>query len=250
MMEAMNGTWTQHEVAKHRVEVYHLAEGQPPRFVILYLHSGGLESLAEHPTFTQAFDELHLACVCPQGGLTWWADRLCAEFDTVLTPERWLLEHVIPFVTEQFGGAPPTLGLLGVSMGGQAALRLAFKYPKQFPVVAAISPSIEFHNWYGLGYALDEMYDSKEQARQDTALLHVQPAHYPSHIWFRVDPTDRDWWRGCDRLHEKLSALGIPHQCDLTTQAGGHSWTYFNSVAPEAIRFLYAGLAELARRLL
>lgn len=244
----MHGTWSAHEVAGHRADVYRPAA--TPRFAVLYLHSGELESLQGRAAFTRHFDEERLACVCPQGGLSWWADRVCDEFDARLTPERWLLDHVVPFISATLGFAPPSVGLLGVSMGGQAALRLAFKHPKAFPVVAAISASIEYHNWYGLGYALDRMYDSKEQARQDTAPLHINPHDYPPHVWFRVDPTDREWWRGNDRLHEKLAALGVAHDCDLQTRAGGHSWAYFDAVAGDAIRFVAGRLAERARRLL
>ena len=56
--------------------------------------------------------------------------------------------------------------------------------------------------------------------------------------------------RGNDRLHEKLSALGIPHTCDLTTRAGGHTWGYFNAMAGRALRFCHAGLEQESRRLL
>jgi S-formylglutathione hydrolase len=135
-------------------------------------------------------------------------------------------------------------------MGGQGALRLAFKHPRLFPVVAAISSAIEYHECYGQGTPLDEMYDSKEQCRQDTAILHVHPSHYPPHIFFCIDPTDTAWFRGNDRLQEKLAALGVPHEVDLTTRAGGHSWDYFNHTAGRAVRFVNAGLEQEGRRLL
>jgi S-formylglutathione hydrolase len=93
------------------------------------------------------------------------------------------------------------------------------------------------------------MYDSKEQCRQDTAPMHVDPAHYPPHLFFAVDPDD-DWLRGNERLHEKLAALGVPHTVDLDTRAGGHSWAYFNHLAGRALRFLVAGLEQESRRLL
>ena len=135
-------------------------------------------------------------------------------------------------------------------MGGQGALRLAFKHPETFPVVAAVASALDYHELYGRGTPLDEMYDSKEQCRQDTALMHVPPFHPPPHIFFGIDPDDTAWYRGNDRLHEKLSALGIPHTVDLTTQAGGHSWAYFNHQAEPAVRFLHAGLEQESRRLL
>jgi S-formylglutathione hydrolase len=141
------------------------------------------------------------------------------------------------------------VGLLGVSMGGQGALRLAFKHPELFPVVAAVAPAIEYHELYGQGHPLDEMYDSKEQCRQDTAPMHVHPARHPPHVFFCADPED-PWSRGGDRLHEKLSALGVAHEADLTTRAGGHSWAYFDHMAGRAVRFVHAGLGQEGRRLL
>jgi S-formylglutathione hydrolase len=135
-------------------------------------------------------------------------------------------------------------------MGGQGALRLAFKHPHLFPVAAGIASALDYHERYGEGLALDAMYDSKEQCRQDTALMHVPPSNYPPHLFFCIDPDDRAWLRGNDRLHEKLSALGIPHTCDLTTRAGGHSWDYFNAMADRAVRFAVRGLEQESRRLL
>src|SRR5262249_19738543 len=145
------------------------------------LHGVGRESLRGRPAFTRLFDALRLACVCPQGQRSWWADRICPEFDPQLTAERYLLDHVLPFFHSRWGFGPRAVGLLGISMGGQGALRLAFKYPARFPVAAAISPAIEYHQLYGQGPPLDEMYDSKEQCRQDTALLHVSPLQFPPH---------------------------------------------------------------------
>jgi S-formylglutathione hydrolase len=216
----------------------------------LYLHGAGLETLRDRPAFTRWFDAFGLACVCPQDGQCWWTDRICTQFDPAITPESYILERVLPFFQERWKLAPPAIGLQGISMGGQGALRLAFKRPELFPVVAAISPAIDYHELYGQGTPLDNMYDSKEQCRQDTALLHVHPSRYPPHIFSCIDPDDAQWFRGNDRLHEKLNALGIPHEIDLTTRAGGHSWDYFNHMAERVERFLYDGLVQQSRRLL
>jgi pimeloyl-ACP methyl ester carboxylesterase len=246
----MNGTWTSLDIADKPADVYDLAAGQRPRFGVFFLHGLGLETLRDNLAFTRLFDELRLACVCPHGQRCWWADRVCSEFDSTLTAERHLLDQVLPFFEQRWGLRPRAVGLLGISMGGQGALRLAFKRPDLFPAVAAISSAIDYHELYGQGLALDDMYDSKEQCRQDTALMHIHPAHYPPHLFFAIDPDDTFWYRGNDRLHEKLNALGIPHQADLSTRAGGHSWEYFNATAERAVRFLTAGLEQESRRLL
>jgi S-formylglutathione hydrolase len=133
-------------------------------------------------------------------------------------------------------------------MGGQGALRLAFKHPKLFAAVAGIASAIDYYELYGRGTPLDDLYDSKEQCRQDTAPLHVHPSDYPPHVFFAVDPAD-PWYRGNDRLHEKLGALGVAHEVDFTTR-GGHSWEYFDRLADRAVRFVHAGLVQQGRRLL
>ena len=241
--------WTTVDLVGKSADVFDPAGGKP-RFAVLFLHPVGQETLRQVPVFTKLLEEYRLACVCPSGGYSWWADRICADFDPHVTAERYLLDQVLPFFAERWSLKPPAIGLLGISMGGQGALRLAFKQSRLFPTVAGIASALDYHELYGRGLSIDAMYDSKEQCRQDTAVLHIHPAQFPPHVFFCIDPADTDWYRGNDRLHEKLTALGVPHEADLTTRAGGHSWDYFNHQAGRAVRFVVAGLEHESRRLL
>jgi S-formylglutathione hydrolase len=241
--------WTTLNIGGKAVDVFD-PTGAKPRFAVLFLHLVGQETLKPNPVYTQQLQENRLACVCPSGGYSWWADRICADFDPTITAERYLLDQVMPFFQERWNLAPPAIALFGISMGGQGALRLAFKHPKVFPVVAGIASALDYYELHGRGLSIDTMYDSKEQCRQDGALLHVHPVHAPPHIFFCIDPDDTDWYRGNDRLHEKLTALGVPHEMDITTRAGGHSWSYFDHMAARTVRFLVAGLETESRRLL
>jgi S-formylglutathione hydrolase len=242
----MMGQWCEADVAGKAASVFEPAN--EARFAVIYLHTFAQDSLVGNEVYTTLFDELNLACLCPRGGRCWWADRICAEFDANLTPERYILDVVLPFARERWSLGPRGVGLLGIDMGGQGAVRLSLKYPEALPVVAAIAPSIEYHELYWSGTSIDQMYASKEECRQDTAPMHIHPTNFPPHIFFACDPTD-PWRRGCDRLHEKMSALGVTHECDFQTRAGGHTWDYFNSMAERAVRFLAAGLEREARRL-
>jgi S-formylglutathione hydrolase FrmB len=244
----MSSTWTSVEIEGKPAEIFDPATGSP-RFALIYLHGVGQETLAGNDVYTGLFAELGLCCVCPRGGYSWWSDRICSDYDPARTAEDYVVNAVRPFLLQRWAMGERSVGLFGVSMGGQGALRIAFKHPDLFPVVAAISPAVDYHELYGQGQSLDAMYDSKEQCRQDTALMHVHPAHQPPHIFFCCDPDD-DWHRGADRLHEKLSALGVAHECDLTTRAGGHTWDYYNAVAGRVVRFLVNGLEQESRRLL
>ncbi len=244
----MNGTWNDLQIAGKPVELY--TPPGKPRFGLLFLHPLGLETLRGRSAYTRLFDQHHLACICPHVQRSWWVDRVCREFDPALTPEKHVLEYVLPLFRSQWNLMPRSIGVFGISMGGHGALRLAFKHPHLFPAAAGIASALDFYELYGEGTSLDDMYDSKEHCRQDTAILHVHPSNYPPHLYFCIDPDDVAWFRGNDRLHEKLGALGVPHTVDLNSQAGGHSWQYFDHMAEPALSFLVDGLDKESRRLL
>ncbi len=246
----MNGTWSEVVIAGKKADVFQPADLPHPRFGVLFLHPYALKTLSDDEVFTRLLDELRLPCVSPHALHTWWADRVCREFDEHLTAERHVLDNVLPYFKERWQLTPRRIGLFGISMGGQGALRLAFKHAELFPVVAGISSALDLQEIYGAGTPLDEMYPSREHCRQDTAILHVPPVNAPPSIYFCCDPQDEKWYRGNDRLHEKLSALGIEHTADLTTEAGGHTRQYFDHMAEPVMRFILAGLERESRRLL
>lgn len=240
--------WTRQIIAGKNVDVF-----DPPakaRGAVIFLHGIGLETLTDNAAYTAALQNRNLACVCPHGQRSWWLDRVCPEFDAAVTPEAFLLESVVPYCRSRWTHAPRALGVFGISMGGQGALRLALRHPQVFPVAAGIASALDFHDWYGRNTPLDDMYTSKEQCRQDTALMHIPRHDPPPHLFFCIDPDDADWLRGNDRLHEKLGALGVPHTIDFATSAGGHTWDYFNHMAEPTLRFLAEGLEKESRRLL
>lgn len=225
---------------------------EPPnaRGAIVFLHNAACQPLSVSDTYSKLLAAHGLACVCPFGGATWWTDQVLPAYDQTRSAESYVIHEVVPCVAERWRIATPRLGLLGISMGGQGALRLAFKHADLFPAVAAVAPAIEYHEYFGQGSSLDVMYPSPEKCRQDTVPMHIHPTKIPGHIYFAVDPDDERWIRGTDRLREKLTALGVAHTCDLTTRAGGHGWSYFDAVAGDAVGFLSKALAIESRRLL
>jgi S-formylglutathione hydrolase len=226
------------------LRVYVPARGTP-RFGVIALPDRDDAPLAETVP-TDVLDELKLLCVVPSGACSWWVDRPSATFDATLSGEQFLLDHVVPEMGARWNLFPRALGLFGVGVGGQGALRLAFRHAAQFPVAAAVVPTLDFHDDYHSDDVLSALYDSKEHARQDTAILHVPPDHAPPHLAFCCDPRDRRW-RGADRLHEKLTALGVAHQADLD-ETPGENWIT-PKLAP-LLRFVHRGLEAESRRLL
>lgn len=173
-----------------------------------------------------------LNLLAPPGALSWWTDRHYDEFDREFSSERFLVE-LIENADLPFEHRPRA------AFGGEAAVRLGFRHPLRFPVVAAWNGNFDFHDLYGQGTSLDYLFDRREQARQQTAILQVRSNDFPPHIWFGC-PAGSAHYRGNDRLHEKLNAIGVPHQFVLTDDCP--------SVA--MADFLVAALRTRSRRLL
>jgi S-formylglutathione hydrolase FrmB len=246
----MSGTWTLETVGGHPCDVYEPPVRSPYGYVVLYLHGVHLNRLQDKTAFIEQFDRHGLAVVAPLTKRSWWTDKICLEFDSRLSAERHVVANVLPFIEQHFGAKPPRIGLLGTSMGGQGALRLAYKYPRLFPVTSAISPAIDFHKRYNEGdETIPQMYPDPEAARQDTAILHIHPLNWPHHQFFCCDPEDYRWWDSADRLHMKLWSLGVPHEYDLDTTGGGHGFEYYNRMAERAVGFLASKLDEERRRI-
>ncbi len=242
--------WSEIELSSHPCDVFEPQSPHPHNYVVIYLHGVHLTRLVDQPTFTEIFERHGLPVIAPLTSRSWWTDKICPEFDSQLTAERHLLDNVVPYVGQRWSAEPPRIALLGTSMGGQGALRLAFKHPDTFPIVAAISPAIDYHTRWDEGdETLPAMYADAESARQDTATLHIHPLYWPRNIWFSCCPTDYRWYDSSDRLRMKLGALGVPFDCDLDTEAGGHGFGYYSHMVEVAVRFITERLDRERRRI-
>lgn len=244
----MNGNWKSIEIAGKRADVFEPSAPVPGRAVI-FLHGHGGETLADKLEFTSQLERHGLRCVCPHGGRAWWLPVVCQEFDPELTAFDFVRRHVVGWIRESWEVEPPHIGLFGVSMGGQGVLQLAYRHGREFPIVATLSPVIDFHRVYGEGLPLDSMFESAEIARQQTAILHLHPLNWPRHQFIACDPADEVWRSSGERLASKLSSSGIAFESDFTTSCGGHSWQYFNAMAEKVITFLADSLDREDRRL-
>ncbi len=240
--------WQAIDIGGKSADVFEPAHPKEPACAILFLHGHGLQTLIGNPIYTAELERHGLRAVCPHGQRSWWLPVVCPEFDVELSPVGYLRSHVLAFLAEQWRIRPPAIGLLGVSMGGQGVLQLAYRHPTEFPIAAALAPAVDFHEWFEQGLPLDEMFPNREAARQQTAVLQIQGMNWPRHQLITCDPTDHDLLPSVERLASKLRSSGIPFESDFTTSHGGHSWDYFNHLAPRVIQFLAERLEAEHRR--
>lgn len=249
--------WSVVTVAGRPCEMFAPPDAVPGR-ALVFLHDLKGQPLSQSAAIRSAVEAAGLPTLAPLTGRSWWLDRIMPTFDRAIAPERFVRDCVVAEIGARFGVQPPGIAVVGVGMGGQGALRLAYRHPGVFPIAAAIAPALDFH--LGMRHAADrddgELFDTLwetfgdvERARQDTAILHVHPLNWPRHQWFASSPDDLDWHDGASRLHGKLVALGIPHEAVLEGTPGEDRAAFERRMARAALDFVVAALDKESRRI-
>src|SRR5262245_13092017 len=92
--------WSTTDIAGKPADVFD-PSGTRPRFGLLFLHPIGQETLRDQPVYTRLLQEQNLACLCPHGDYSWWADRIWRGFDGAITAEKYVVQAVVPFFRER-----------------------------------------------------------------------------------------------------------------------------------------------------
>ncbi|MBL8851296.1 MAG: hypothetical protein JNG89_16560 [Planctomycetaceae bacterium] len=217
----------------------YVPSGDPAPHALLYLRDRHSDSPSDDAGLTRELQRHRLRVYSPAVDGCWWVDRPCEAFGgDVPSPLHWLQQVAAADIALRWGVAPRQIGLLGTGIGGHGVLQLAYRFPKQFPVVAAIAPAVDFHTHYHHEPVLQEVFSSAEAARQETATLRIHPLNWPPHQWIACDPRDPDWFDGCERLASKLSSIGIPFESDLKSSIEGARRDYERAMLPRALEFL------------
>lgn len=139
--------------------------------------------------------------------------------------------------------------LLGISMGGHAALRIAFRHPELYRAVAshsamllstAPSPEKGVTPWHMKAFqrAFGDPIDPTSWSEADplTWARRVDPRQVPA-LFVDCGAEDRyGLAAGHRQLHTILESRGVSHEFDLPP--GDHGYEYVRSVLPRSLRFL------------
>ena len=241
--------WMRQEVAGKACDVFCPSTAERPDAALLYLHDVVAAQPPLSACWTDRIRQEGLCLVAPYTGHSWWSDRVVPSFDPEVAPERFLMESVIPWVRENWLAGQGRFAVVGTGMGGQAALRLAYKYPDIFPVAAGVAPDLDFQFRIAEGdEVLYALYGSREAARQDTPILHIHPLNWPRHQFFCCDPEDTYRFEGVDRLRMKLGSIGIPYTCDVQISPP-QGRTYEDTISPVVLDHITLSLDQERKRM-
>ena len=175
---------------------------------------------------------------------------------------RWeshLLKSIIPTIVRKYRGDVSRIALYGVSMGGEAALRLAMSHPSQFSCVAAHYAALsnpEFDTlpeWQRNGYLqmadfaarfgqpFNSVHWKKNNALHLAQTVNAEDLRTIS-FFFDVGRDDRlGFDEGAASLSATFSRRDIPHTFALRN--GDHAGDFMARYGGEAVRFLASCLA-------
>jgi len=191
------------------------------------------------------------AIVVAEGDLGFWenwADGSHAYRD-------WVLHDLVPHVEAATGAGPcpERCHVVGISMGGYGALRIALLEPRAFSTVTAISAPIldtdamddlANRSWLRFLIPVDRIWgdaqDREAIARGDLYLRWRGPADLgPTRLVLAWGDHDRRGVREMnERFHTHLEEAEIPHVALVFE--GGHRWSDWTPVLVDALRIQLA----------
>jgi len=230
--------------------------------LVLHLH-GAMSSSASLELARPHYDELFqrgdfprsiVACSSTPTAGGFYINRPAADsWETLISDE--FPEHI----AATYGAVGPT-ALIGASMGGYGALKVAFANPKRYAAVAAISPAVfpgerpDDVPAVNIPSVLGELHQAMSNESGDSdvyiansvhgrARAHAQEIRDAS-LPVLVDCGAADEFRlheGADHLHRVLDELDIAHEFRLV-EGAGHLGPQAETRTKQAIGFIGAAL--------
>ena len=219
-------------------------ERELPCCLVLYGGGGSRESLASlHPTFERAWALGELPpCILATPDVGPWSfyleDRARGfAWESFITGQ--FVEHVRTLQRNAAGSASSArFGVIGMSMGGYGALKLAFARPELFGAVGAVSPMVEPEREAN-EVPLRNRFFYPPEVPQALLGVHRDPAlHRADHPATRarahaseliatrqaiyIDAAGQDAFNahdGAESLHRVLWELDVPHEYHLRRDA-------------------------------
>lgn len=209
--------------------------------VVYALHGLGGEcgDWLEHTRLLGFPERSRIAMVFPDAGASWY----CDAFDGSNDWERRFVEQTMPAAERDLGLRQGVRrAVVGLSMGGYGALKLALRFPDLFVAAGAHSASLlrvrepdcdgSPHPVFGSAHADGAFRRANDPF--ELAADRLRDGRLPA-LLFDCGLQD-SLLEGNRMLHARLASLGVPHRYE--EPPGHHTWPYWNRRVRYSLRFI------------
>ena len=219
---------------------------------VVYLLHGGNGSYRDwsNNSDVSSYASRGLILVMPEGAFSYYMNAVGKPQDRY---EDYITKDLVSDVEARFPAASgqSNRALVGISMGGFAALSYAFRRPELFGFVAALSPPVDilhrrfsprrFGEWWRIRAIFGPANSDTRRASDPVALVQsADPLKTPFiYIGVGVSEPLRD---PVQRFERKLVARSFVHE--FHEQPGGHDWGEWDLQLPHCFESLFIRLGN------
>jgi S-formylglutathione hydrolase FrmB len=222
---------------------------EPGPYPVLYLlhgHSDNASAWYRRSSIERYVDDLKLIVVMPDGWLSYYCNDPrpggLAYEDHIIKDVIRTVDRMLPTIPERRGR-----GIVGLSMGGYGAMKLAMKFPDIFAAASSHSGAVDIcrvgRDHHNLTHAGQVARTVTEDSDDNCFHLARQLAARSDRPALRIDCGVDDFLiEDNRRFHTLLEELDIEHA--YAEYPGEHTWDYWDEHVQETIDFMAEHLAS------
>jgi S-formylglutathione hydrolase FrmB len=218
-----------------------------PVVYLLHGNGGGFKDWSNN-SYVARYAAKGLILVMPEGGGSYFMNAVEKPRDRY---EDFVTRDLVGDVGTRFPVRMDREGraVVGVSMGGFAAVTLALRHPEMFVFSGAISPAIDVPErhftwrraaqWWGFRTIFGPWESAERSARDPFVLARSADVREVTYFYLTAgeqEPLQEPIRRFAERLH----ARGIAYE--FHTKPGGHDWAEWDAQIPGCIESLISKL--------
>lgn len=180
-------------------------------------------------------DRFKMIFVMPDGRNSWYWDTDSMKMESFVTRDLVAdTDRRFPTLADRDNRA-----IMGLSMGGHGAFRLATLHPDIWGSAGSMSGGMDitkFANRWGMAKLLGCTYEADPTKWKASTVAALVPQMKTAGVNYTFDCGADDFFAAVNAdLHQAMLDAGVPH--DYASRPGKHSWQYWNNSLPYILHY-------------